>query len=882
MIDTDTIDSVICAELPPDPSSLPPQMQEQGKRLQKIVLTNMVHGPCGPAFPNSPCMKNGKCSKGFPKNFSSHTIINEEANHPVYRRRKPEYGGRVITIRRGGRDFVVDNSWIVPYNPYFLLRYNAHINVELCTSVAGVKYLLNYVHKGCDMTSARTVVEGEEKNEIEEYRALRSIGSSEATWHIFEFNISKNYPAVKPLRVHLEDHQTVVFDEGAEEYAATNPRDTELMAFFEHNEKMVNAGRIQDFHRYVDFPEQYIYVQKDRKWKERVNDTDTIGRIHSVSPASGDVFYLRMLLHHDHCRGKTSFAHLRTLPGEDHPEESYKEVCRHLGLLQDDQEWHQALTEASITMFCCGLREMYVTILMFCEPSNPCELFNNHWLEWVDDFNDRARKRGRILWNEQLPDEQLKTMVLVDIDRRLQSWERTLQHFGLPKPTADDLLLVNQEDDQLFLQALIREEMDFDWQEMRELAQTRRGQYTPEQLAIYNLVMDRVTTGQSLCLFISARGGCGKSFISNGIMAAVRSSQAGGCVALAMATTGIAATLLLLGRTYHSRMKAPLTPSPDGVLSINSQSVLADLIRRAKIILIDEVTMMDRFHLEMMDRTLRDIIAVDQPFGGKIIILSGDFRQTLPVVPGANRAGITDTCINRSSLWNHFTVMELKTNMRKTSTNGVPDADLEAYDQWTISIGDGTAPILEEENLIQLPEELCMEIDPQNPVIDMDRFCEEIFPRLEQNYNDQKFLEGRAILAPTNKKVDEINDLLTKKLPGTASTLLSADALTEEEDPFRFSVEYLNTLQPSGIPRHKLVLKPGQPLMLLRNLNPKQGLCNGTRLIFIRVIGNFVLECKIVGENNRKVLIPRITLRPKEGQFGFDWARRQFPGKILL
>ena len=65
-----------------------------------------------------------------------------------------------------------------------------------------------------------------------------------------------------------------------------------------------------EFLRYVDFPEKFVYVQKEKKWKPRVNRSDTIGRIHSVSPASGDVFYLRMLLHDDHCRGKVSFTDL--------------------------------------------------------------------------------------------------------------------------------------------------------------------------------------------------------------------------------------------------------------------------------------------------------------------------------------------------------------------------------------------------------------------------------------------------------------------------------------------------------------------------------------------------------------------------------------------
>ena len=72
--------------------------------------------------------------------------------------------------------------------------------------------------------------------------------------------------------------------------------------------------------------------------------------------------------------------------------------------------------------------------------------------------------------------------------------------------------------------------------------------------------------------------------------------------------------------------------------------------------------------------------------------------------------------------------------------------------------------------------------------------------------------------------------------------------------------------------------------MLMRNLNQKKGLCNGTRLIFDKVHRNHLLECSIVGGefNNRKVLIPRITLRPKDREFAFEWSRRQFPVRVCF
>ena len=78
-----------------------------------------------------------------------------------------------------------------------------------------------------------------------------------------------------------------------------------------------------------------------------------------VNPAAGDVYFMRMLLHHDHSKGKNSFEDMKTVKGE--LKESYQEVCRVLGLLQDDQEWDEALHEGALTHMPCSLRELFVT-----------------------------------------------------------------------------------------------------------------------------------------------------------------------------------------------------------------------------------------------------------------------------------------------------------------------------------------------------------------------------------------------------------------------------------------------------------------------------------------------------------------------------------------
>jgi ATP-dependent DNA helicase PIF1 len=273
-------------------------------------------------------------------------------------------------------------------------------------------------------------------------------------------------------------------------------------------------------------------------------------------------------------------------------------------------------------------------------------------------------------------------------------------------------------------------------------------------------VQSAVKEEKQLLAFIDARGGCGKTFMTNVILSAVRSSEPGGCVALATATTGIAANLLDLGRTFHSRLKAPLTLSEESTLQISGQSSLAKLVRMAKMMLIDEATMLDRRLLEALDRSLRDLMNnQNKPFGGKTLLLAGDFRQCLPVVKGANRAQTTSHCINKSYLWQHFEILRLTENMRVRASG---DPELEAFDQWTLSIGNGS----NNDEAILIPDDMVTEIVPNTPTESwleeesMKKFCKLIFPDLETNILIPGWLEGRAILTPTNNEVCTICLLL--------------------------------------------------------------------------------------------------------------------------
>ena len=95
-------------------------------------------------------MSDGKCTKGFPRKFIPAIRMDTDTSYPVYQRRSPQDGGRTIMIKRGNREILVDNSWVVPYNPVLSLNYNAHINIEHCNDPQAAKYLYMYETKGSD------------------------------------------------------------------------------------------------------------------------------------------------------------------------------------------------------------------------------------------------------------------------------------------------------------------------------------------------------------------------------------------------------------------------------------------------------------------------------------------------------------------------------------------------------------------------------------------------------------------------------------------------------------------------------------------------------------------------------------------------------------
>lgn len=138
-----------------------------------------------------------------------------------------------------------------------------------------------------------------------------------------------------------------------------------------------------------------------------------------------------------------------------------------------------------------------------------------------------------------------------------------------------------------------------------------------------------------------------------------------------------------------------------------------------------------------------------------------------------------------------------------------------------------------------------------------------------------------AILCPKNTDVDRINEEILKIIVGQENVYLSSDSITDEEKSCDYTTEFLNSLMLSGLPPHRMLLKVGCVIMLLRNINTKEGLCNGTRLVVTNLKSNLITAEVLTGSAaGNTIMIPRIDLTNCE--LGFTVKRRQFPVKLAF
>lgn len=202
--------------------------------------------------------------------------------------------------------------------------------------------------------------------------------------------------------------------------------------------------------------------------------------------------------------------------------------------------------------------------------------------------------------------------------------------------------------------------------------------------------------------------------------------------------------------------------------------------------------------------------------GGALLLLAGDFRQTLPVIPKSKPADELNACLKASPFWRNVQKITLTTNMR---VHLLQDASAQTFAKQLLDIGDGKFPNDPVTKEISFPSNFCQ---IQSSIEDLEK---NVFPNISRNYKNHDWLCERAILAPKNDDVNKINDQIQSQIPGQETKYKSIDTIVDEEQVVNYPIEFLNSLDPSGMPPHILFLKVGSIIMLLRNLNAPK-LCN--------------------------------------------------------
>lgn len=392
-----------------------------------------------------------------------------------------------------------------------------------------------------------------------------------------------------------------------------------------------------------------------------------------------------------------------------------------------------------------------------------------------------------------LTEDQIKNLALMDIENLLQMNGKSLEDYkGMPLPSN---ISVEGEEERLIL-----EELNYDKRNMNDLLQQSLPSLNNEQRQAYDKIVQAVYSNKGGFFFVYGYGGTGKTFLWNTLSASIRSR---GDIVINVASSGIASLLLPGGRTAHSRFKIPISIHENSTCSLKQGRAHAKLLIRAKLIIWDEAPMMHKWCFEALDRSLRDILQLSQPyypnlpFGGKVVVLGGDFRQILPVVPRGSREDVVNATINSSYLWPFCRVLRLTKNMRLAlGSSGLDASEVSEFSKWLLNIGDGTIGDQKDgEAEIQIPDELLI----PNTASGFDDLINFTYPNMLTNMSTIGYFSERAILAPTVELVGKVNDYIMSRVSAEERVYLSSDSICKEDGNVEselnaFSPEVLNAI----------------------------------------------------------------------------------------
>ncbi|XP_022855671.1 uncharacterized protein LOC111376897 [Olea europaea var. sylvestris] len=445
-----------------------------------------------------------------------------------------------------------------------------------------------------------------------------------------------------------------------------------------------------------------------------------------------------------------------------------------------------------------SLRRLFATLLMLCNPDHPKLLWDKFKVYITDDYiHDNISSKGTEL------------QALKDIGLILESLGKNINDYKIVS------FSVNIDENERLRRMMVDDIGNLDIEGGFACTTSLNN----EQQFAYDTIMKKVNSKSSGVYFIDGTGGVA-------LLACVRSQN---LIVLATTSSGVYAFLLLRGRTAHSRFKIPLEIIGEISCSVSKQSALGTLLKMSTLILWDEAHMVNRCAVEAVNKMLRDITDSNLPFGGKVVVLGGDFRQVLLLIPKGKKEDIIRASLVFSDLWPLYSHLPLVENMRAKFDPTFCD--------YLLRIVNGMK--LEHNcNCIQLPHNIIVPFEDE--ITSLKFLISHVFPNIEAYVDNLHVMANRVILTPRNECVDNINRILLDQNSGQIYTYYSFDEAIDKLEQSLYE-NFLNTLTPNGIPPYELKLKINCFVMLLRNINPSERLCNGTRFTCRKFDKNVIL-----------------------------------------
>jgi hypothetical protein len=598
----------------------------------------------------------------------------------------------------------------------------------------------------------------------------------------------------------------------------------------------------------------------------RCNPIANLIRMEMLYPSAGEIWYLRLILQNRPCQ---SYEDARTYHGILYSTFQLSAIAHKY--VDSEKETTLCFEEALMFSTARELRYLFSSLTLQGFPTLHLFETERFYLAMTEDYHYEANIIQSI--------DGIKNALLCDLQSLFIENNKSLSDYSLPEPNE-------------YPTEIEREKMKYNENEQSNLFHLLNRQIpnTDEQESIFQLIKTCIDEDKSGKYFIQGQGGCGKTMLAKKILSYTRSQ---GKIALGCASTGLAATIYDDFYTAHDLFCFPVVEegeedeSEPPYCQFETKKGRKALLDEAKVIIWDEMVSNCRDIYEAAYEAMNG-------FRGKILIGMGDWRQTLPIVPHGRYEEIRNACMKSSHLWNQFDILMLTRNMRLQSLSPSNAEIQQQYAQMILTIGEGRPNhinidyLMDEENkqkqlygLLSIPYYISTNDLLSNDNLGIILAKEWLYPDGFEN------VLTSTILAATNQRVDEWNEIVQLLNPSPLYTIFSNDTLSEVDDPHGYlkgmlTTSVLNTMNHNSVPPHKLNLKVNDICLITRNLSKRYGLANNTRVRILEISPQqTAIRIQTIGNSPKSATIPRIRFKFRlPFSSSFQMTRIQFPLRL--